>query len=206
MKQKYFIDSHKGFTFLAIIAMMAYFHQWQNTTAWIYLALHGTYGLLWVTKSFIFPDKQWDEDKGFGFGLVIWIGLSLYWITGYLISSQSVNAPSWLLAFCVSIYTMGIFLHFVTDMQKYIELKLNPGHLITDGLLSRVRNMNYFGELLIYTGFGLLAMHWLPIVIILLYIVFVWGPNMLKKDKSLSRYPDFSDYKRKSKMFLPFLF
>ena len=33
-------------------------------------------------------------------------------------------------------------------------------------------------------------MHWLPILVILLYIVIVWFPNMLKKDKSLARYPD----------------
>ena len=147
MKQKYFIDTHKGITFLAILAMMAVFNQWQNSTAWIYLALHGTYGILWVAKSWIFPDKQWEEAKGLGFGLVIWAGLSLYWITGYLITSLSTAAPAWLLALCISIYTIGIFLHFVTDMQKYIELKYNPGHLISDGLLRRVRNMNYFGEL-----------------------------------------------------------
>ena len=159
-----------------------------------------------MVKSQIFPDKQWDQDKGILYGLVIWAGLSLYWITPFLITSRSITVPAWLLAFCVSLYTFGIFLHFVTDMQKYIELKLNPAHLITDGLVSRTRNMNYFGELLIYLGFGLLAMHWLPMIIILLYIILVWGPNMVKKDKSLSRYPEFTEYKRKSKLFIPFLF
>jgi steroid 5-alpha reductase family enzyme len=175
MKQKYFIDSHKGVTFLAILVMMAYFNQWQNPTAWVYLALHGTYGVLWALKSRIFPDKQWETDKGLWFGLVIWGGLSLYW-------------------------------HYAADMQKFIELKYNPGHLITDGLFSRTRNINYFGELLIYLGFSLLAMHWLPILVIVLYIVGVWFPNMLKKDKSLARYPEFAEYKRKSKLFIPFLF
>jgi protein-S-isoprenylcysteine O-methyltransferase Ste14 len=91
-------------------------------------------------------------------------------------------------------------------MQKYIELKYNPGHLITDGLLSHVRNINYFGEFLIYLGFGLLAMHWLPVVVILLFIGIIWAPNMLKKEQSLSRFPEFPQYKRKSKLFIPFLF
>jgi steroid 5-alpha reductase family enzyme len=91
-------------------------------------------------------------------------------------------------------------------MQKHIQLKYNPGHLIDDGLMARVRNINYFGELLIYLGFGILAMHWLPLLVIALYLVVTWFPNMYKKEKSLSRYPGFVEYKRKSKLFIPFLF
>lgn len=206
MKQKVFIDSHKGLTFLAIFGMMAYFNQWQNITAWIYLAMHGSYGLLWVLKSHIFPDKQWEQEKSLGYGLYIWAGLSLYLISPYLINSHATTAPPWMLAMCLSIYIFGIFLHFTADMQKYIELKYNPGHLVTDGLLSRVRNINYFGELLIYLGFGLLAMHWLPLLVILLFIIIIWAPNMFKKDKSLSRYPEFAQYKCQTKLFIPFLY
>jgi steroid 5-alpha reductase family enzyme len=206
MKQKIFIDSHKGFTFLAILGMMAYFNQWHNPTAWIYLAMHGTYGILWVIKSRIFPDKQWEQEKGLLYGLYICAGLSLYWISPFLINSRATMVPGWMLAICLSMYTFGIFLHFTADMQKYIELKYNPGQLISDGLLSQVRNINYFGEFLIYLGFGLLAMHWLPLLVILLFIVIIWAPNMLKKDRSLSRYPGFAQYKRQSKLFIPFLY
>jgi steroid 5-alpha reductase family enzyme len=206
MKQKYFIDSHKGVTFLAIISMIAWFDQWQNPTAWVYLALHGTHGLLWVLKSRVFPDQQWESEKGLLYGLYIWAGLSLYWIAPWIITSRGVQAPAWLFGLAVSLHTFGIFLHYAADMQKSIELKYNPGQLITDGLLSRTRNLNYFGELLIYLGLGLLAMHWLPILVIGVYLVVIWFPNMLKKDKSLSRYPEFAEYKRKSKLFIPFLF
>lgn len=206
MKQKYFIDTHKGFTFIAILAMMYWFNQWQNPTAWIYLALHGTYGILWVLKSRIFPDEQWEQDKGLGYGLYIWAGLTLYWISPYLINFRSTIAPPWLLGLCTSMFIFGVFLHFTADMQKYIELKYNPGHLITDGMMRWVRNINYFGELLIYLGFSLLAMHWLPILVLLLFIAVIWAPNMLKKDRSLSRYPEFSKYKSSSKLFIPFLF
>ncbi len=206
MKQKYFIDSHKAVTFLAVLGMMAWFQQWDNPTAWVYLALHGTYGILWVLKSRIFPDKQWEEDKGLFYGLYIWAGLSLYWIAPFIITSQAVQAPAWLLGLSVGTYTFGIFLHYAADMQKHVQLKYNPGHLIDDGLMARVRNINYFGELLIYLGFGILAMHWIPLAVIALYLAIIWFPNMLKKDKSLSRYPGFAEYKRKSKLFFPFLF
>ena len=206
MKQRHFIDSHKAATGLFVLALIAIYDQWDNPTAWVYLALHGTYGLLWVLKSRIFPDKQWEQPTSLGYGLVIWAGLSLYWIAPWLITSQNVQAPPWYLGLCIAIYAVGVFWHFASDMQKSMFLKLKPGHLMTDGLWSRLRNPNYFGELLIYLGFGLLAMHWAPLIVILLFVLIVWLPNMRRKDRSLARYPDFASYKARSKLFLPFVF
>jgi protein-S-isoprenylcysteine O-methyltransferase Ste14 len=183
---------------------MAIYDQWQNPTAWIYLALHGTYGLLWVLKSQLFPDRQWQQSTGLGYGLVIWASLTLYWIAPWLLTSRGIQAPAWYLGLCASLYAFGVFFHFASDMQKHSALKRQPG-LVTDGFFALCRNPNYFGELLIYLGFGLLAMHWLPLVIILLYLGLVWLPNMRKKDRSLSRYAEFTEYKNSTKLFIPFL-
>lgn len=206
MKQKHFIDSHKTVTCIAVLILMAAYRQWDNPTAWVYLALHGTYGILWVLKSQIFPDKSWEEKTGLGYGLVIWGGLTLYWVAPWMLTSRGIQAPPWYLGICLSLYVLGVFLHFAADMQKHTALKLRPGHLITDGMFARCRNPNYLGELLIYLGFGLLAMHWVPVVILALFVGVVWVPNMLRKDRSLSRYPEFEAYRRQSKMFIPFLF
>jgi len=195
MRQRHFIDSQKAVTSLFVLALIAIYNQWQNPTAWIYLALHGTY-----------PDRQWEQPAGWAYGLAIWGGLCTYWVAAWLLVWRGVQAPAWYLGMCVSLYTFGIFLHFVADMQKFTALNLNPDHLITDGLFSRVRNINYFGELLIYAGFGLLAMHWLPVVILLAWNVIVWLPNMRKKDRSLGRYPEFAAYKERTKFYIPFLF
>ena len=51
-------------------------------------------------------------------------------------------------------------------MQLYIELKYNPEHLITDGLMAYSRNSNYLGEFLIYASFALLSMSWIPFAVI----------------------------------------
>ena len=206
MRQKTFIDSHKGITFVAVLALMAYFKAWGNPTAWLYLALHGTYGWLWVLKSRTFPDKQWEASCGIWYGLYIWAGLSLYWISPIIITSQNVQTPGWLMALSVSMYTLGIFLHFASDMQKHIALAAKPGQLITDGLFTYTRNPNYLGELLIYLGFSLLAMHWLPILVIVAFIIIVWVPNIIRKERSLSRYPAFAEYKKKARLFFPFFF
>lgn len=206
MKQKHFIDSHKAVTGLFILALIAYYHQWQNPTAWIYLGLHGTYGILWVLKSRIFPDRQWEQTTGWAYGLYIWGGLSLYWVAPWLLMARGVQAPAWYLGACTSLNIFGVFFHFAADMQKYTALQLRPGYLIEDGLFTRVRNINYFGELLIYAGFGLLAMHWLPVVILLVWVMLIWLPNMRRKERSLARYPGFTAYKERTRLFIPFLF
>ena len=54
LKQKHFIDSHKGATALFTLLMMFVYSRFENTTLWIYLALHGVYGVLWILKSFIY--------------------------------------------------------------------------------------------------------------------------------------------------------
>lgn len=194
----------KGITFLVVLGMMAFYDQWHNTTAWVYLALHGTYGVLWMLKSRFFPDRQWEEPSSFRFSLVIVGGLVAYWIAPWLLTSRAVEAPPWYLGACTVLYTFGVFFHFASDMQKHTTLKLQPG-LITDGLWSLSRNPNYFGELLIYLGFGLLAMHYVPMVVLGLYVILYWYPNMRRKDRSLSRYPGFEDWKQKTKLFIPFI-
>jgi protein-S-isoprenylcysteine O-methyltransferase Ste14 len=205
MKMRWYIDMHKGATGLAVLAMMGAFDQWANSTAWIYLALHGTYGLLWVLKSRIYPDKSWERPASLGRGLVIWFGLTLYWITPWMITSAGVHAPYPLLAGATSLFVIGVFLHFTTDMQKHTALTMRPEHLITTGMMARTRNLNYFGELLIYLALALLAMHWLPLLVLLAFVVFVWIPNMRRKDRSLARYLEFDAYRRRTKWFIPFV-
>jgi protein-S-isoprenylcysteine O-methyltransferase Ste14 len=207
MPRRFFVDTHKGVTFLVILGMMTLFSQWQNATAWVYLALHGTYGILWVLKSRNFPDKKWEQPVSFWRGVgYYWGGMTLYWIAPYLLNSRGVQAPPWLLGAAISLCTVGVFLHYTADMQKYTALRYNPDHLITQGLLSHTRNINYFGELLIYGAFALFAMHWLPFAILGLAVAVEWLPNMRRKDASLSRYPQFAEYKQNTRKFIPFLY
>ena len=183
MKLKHFIDIHKGLNSIFILFLMYFYNSWDNLIAWLYLALHGTYGVLWITKSRFFPDKQWENKTSILYGLTIWFGLSLYWISPYILTSGTnffpiLNEPNYIFyASCIIMYIVGVFLHFTSDMQKHIYLKLNPGNLITDLMFARIRNTNYLGEFFIYMGFTLLACDWLPLIALLLFICFIWIPN-----------------------------
>lgn len=205
MKMKHFIDSHKVATAFAILALMQWTGNWNNTTAWVYFGLHGAYGVLWFLKSRIFGDRQWERSASLWYGLVIWFALTGYWVAPYIILTQNFEAPAWFLGIAIFTFTIGVFFHFTADMQKHVALKLNPGHLITDGVWASTRNPNYFGELLIYLGFTSLAWHWLPLVWLGLMIAAEWIPNMRRKDKSLSRYDDFAAYKKRTALIIPYL-
>ena len=204
MKAKHFINLHKGLTFFFVLALMVVYHNF-TIGPWVYLALHGTYGFMWLLKDRIYPDKRWEQEVSigtsiFGFGLI-----SLYWVAPFILISRGSEPPLPLIAAAISLNLMGVFLHYAADTQKYYTLKYHPG-LITEGFFARCRNTNYLGEILTYGSFAMLAQHWLPFVILAGFMAGILLPNMRKKDQSLSRYPEFADYKARSGFLLPRLF
>ena len=204
--ERHLIDFFKGITFLVILVLMAFYDAWNLTAAWLYLGLHGSYGLLWVVKGQLFPDANWQRPLTMGRALFLAVGLTAYWGAGWLTISRRVEPPLLVIAFAPALYGLGVFFHFGGDLQKSTALKLRPNKLVQTGLFARVRNINYFGELLIYLSFALVARHWFPFLVLAAALILVWLPNMWAKDRSLSRYPDFDAYQRRSWLFIPFLY
>ena len=92
-----------------------------------------------------------------------------------------------------------------SDAQKYFTLRLRRG-LITDGMFRFIRHPNYLGEIMIYGSLALMTWHWLPLVV----LAWVWGGlfvvNMNLKEASMSRYPGWGQYKKRSRWLLPPVF
>lgn len=173
--------------------------------AWVYLALHGSYGLLWLMKDRLYPDKRWEQEISWGMGILVFGLVSLYWVAPFLLISRRVEPALPIIAVAIVLNLLGVFLHYGSDAQKYYTLKYRSG-LITEGFFARCRNPNYLGEILIYFSFALLTLHWLPFVILGGFIVGIFIPNMLKKDRSLARYPEFAAYQANSGLLFPKLF
>ena len=81
--------------------------------------------------------------------------------------------------------------------------RLRHKGLIHEGLFARSRNMNYVGEVLIYAGYAIISGFTLPWLINSVYWFGLFLPSMLNKDKSLSRYPQWAEYKKSSGLFFP---
>ena len=162
-----------------------------------------------VMKSNIFPDKSWEQGASIPYALFMLFGLMVYWSPAFIITMQSHEASPSVFIASVIVFVFGVYYHFVSDMQKYIFLKYNSG-LMTDGLWRQCRHPNYFGELLIYISFLLLTIEtnlwWVPIVILSMFILFVWIPGMIRIDKSLSRFEEHNEYKKKTAFIIPFIF
>lgn len=96
----------------------------------------------------------------------------------------------------------GLVLMIGADAQKNATLRERPD-LITTGFFARTRHPNYLGEMLIYGSFALVVNHWLPWLI----LAAVWGlfflPNMLAIEASLSRYPEYESWRRRTGFLLP---
>jgi protein-S-isoprenylcysteine O-methyltransferase Ste14 len=201
MKLKYPINLHKGSTAFFVLGLM-FFYQNFSIGPWVYLALHGSYGFLWLLKDHIFPDKQWEQIVSVPYGIFVFLVLGLYWIAPWFLISQQIIPSAAIVAFAVALNMFGVMLHYGSDAQKYFTLKYKPG-LITEGFFARCRNTNYLGELMIYSGFALLAVSWIGFIGIAAFFIGAFIPNMIKKDRSLSRYPEFINYKKHSGLLLP---
>ena len=150
MKIKHAINLHKGLTSIVVLSLMAAYSNF-TVAAFIYLALHGGYGILWLLKDRFYPDKQWEQDLPVATVIFTFFIIGLYWIAPFILISSG-SQPSPILIFsAVFINLLGIFLHYGSDAQKYYTLKYKTG-LITEGFFASSRNPNYLGEILIYVS------------------------------------------------------
>jgi protein-S-isoprenylcysteine O-methyltransferase Ste14 len=199
------IDLHKALVIPVVLALMWYYNN-GSTDAFVYLAMHGSYSLLWLVKQWTYRDVRFDQRvhplAGF---LFIFLPLAGYYVAPYLLISRHITVPPALVGLSIFVFAFGIFLHFVSDAQKFYTLQLRKG-LIREGLFSRMRNPNYLGEILIYVGYAILSMHWLPFVILAGWVFGFFVRNMLAKDRSLARHPGFEDYRKSSGLLFPKLF
>lgn len=202
MTDGFFINLHKALVIPVVAFLMIWFRN-GSVEMWVYLALHGSYGMLWLLK------QRWYPDARFAIRRPVWIGvlfvflpLAGYYAAPYLLASRHVALPPPLIAAAISLFVFGVFFHYVGDAQKYFTLRVRKG-LITDGLFSRTRNPNYLGEIAIYTAFAILSAHWLPFVIVAVWCAAFFIPSLLAKDRSMARYPEHAAYKARTGALLP---
>jgi protein-S-isoprenylcysteine O-methyltransferase Ste14 len=197
------INAHKILVTSIVLALMLYFHNW-SAAAFLYLGLHGTYTMLWLVKQSVFADKRFAQPIPLPIAFFTpFLPLMAYMIGPYLLISEHTVPPNWVFAAAPFLCLTGVFLHYVSDAQKFFVLQLRKG-LIEDGLFARTRNPNYLGEVLIYAGFALASWHWQPALVLAGWCLY-FVRNMRRKDRSMSRHPGFAAYKDRTGMLLPSL-
>jgi hypothetical protein len=188
------------------------------------MVTHSLYGLFWVFKDVFFPDNGWNKPMSpVGFIVIFSWPLGTYYMDMYCLvtSSASSDSPSALcplpafasgdeptiLAAGLTFYIVGIFYTFGADLQSNVQLKYQqPRRLITDGFFAHTRNPNYFGEIMIYTGYAILSCNYSFFLYAGLAWLLIFIPNMLAKEASLSRYgKEWDEWKDRTGFLFPYL-
>lgn len=208
-KFSWVINLQKGGTFF-FIGWLIWLYDNHSTGAWIYLALHGTYGLVWLLKDLSFPDPNWQIRITLLGGINAFAGvLGWYWAFGWLLISGTAQPDyplpdyAWY-CLCISLCCFGMVLMIAADAQKFYTLRVKRG-LISDGVHRYIRHPNYLGEMLIYGSFALMVWHWLPVLVLAWVWLGLFAVNMVMKEASMSRYPEWAAYKKRSWWLLPFV-
>jgi len=210
LKFSWVINFQKTGTFFYILLLMNYYQNF-SVAACVYLALHGMYGFCWMLKHFAFPDRSWEKKVTIGGGLMAFVlVLGLYWVFPYLLISEILGpdqkmASLTVLTAAISLHTLGVVIMMTADCQKYFTLKYHQG-LIREGLFKYIRHPNYLGEIMLYASYAMIVQHWIPWAILAWVWIGVFLVNILQKEASMSRYPEWADYKKKSGMLIPKLF
>src|SRR6056297_312417 len=204
------IDFQKAGTPVLLLALMLYYEAF-STREWLYFALHGGYGLVWLIKDLAFPDPAWQRRVTLGGAAMSFVGvLGWYWVFGWLLISGVADTPyplpqAFWYAICTLLCLLGCVIMIAADAQKFFTLRERPG-LITDGMFRHVRHPNYLGEMMIYGSFALMVWHWLPFVV----LAWVWGGvfavNMMVKEQRMSRHPGWREYRARSWWLVPGVF
>ncbi len=171
--------------------------------------LYLSFLMIWPMKGFFFPDESWEHKVTYpsavafsGF-LAAEFMVLIYFSTGYHPYPYPLNPQIWLMG-CTVLYVLGALLFTISDAQKHFVLKhRKPRALFTDGFYSVVRHPNYLGQILIYISFALMAWDWIPFVIYFSIFSTLFYSNMKVKEISMSRYPEWNDYQKKSSFLIP---
>ena len=198
----YVINLCKAGTLPFCFLCMHYFNNW-SSTAYLITALHGSYGMLWFIKHFVFPDPHWNTKATIASNLLVVLPvLCFYWSAAYLTISRNISLPPHQMFVAIMLYVTGVTLMLCADTQKYFVLRAKKG-LISDGWFSFCRNTNYLGEMLLYGSFAFVSHHAFPICFDLLIWGTVFAARWADKEESFRRKKGGDAYIESSSYILP---
>lgn len=151
--------------------------------------------------------------------IISWIFCSLLYTTlaspVYFIIIN--NAKEYLSSYIsIGIIILGFSLEIIADHQKTVAKRKNPKRFVDNGLYRIVRCPNYFGEILMWAGFFLSAIHiyknWTQFLIALsgfltlIFIMFGGARRLeMRQDKNYGDLKEYKKYKETVPIIIPFI-
>lgn len=173
----------------------------------IYLCLHTSYCTWWLLEQWLYPARKQMFNEpvgilGFCFSLGF-VGL-LYALPGYLAFTNPVPLSFTATAIALPLYIFGSLINTSADVQK-MTAKQEGAKLVSDGIWRFSRNINYFGDLMRYVSFSVVAgsiwAYIVPSAIALLYL-----QRIFQKEQTMGeKYTEYAEYQQSSRRLIPFI-
>ncbi len=173
---------------------------------WLLAGAAAVYFLRVCVTSFHLIRRRMDWSEAVTIAVWVWIIHPVLALLG----GSNAAAAGWGVAAGVVLYAAGSFLNTGSEMLRH-RWKRDPGHkgrLYTGGLFAWSMHINYFGDVVLFTGYALVAGRaWAFAIPALMAALFLFV-NIPMLDRYLAeRYADeFPAYARRTKKFVPFVY
>jgi steroid 5-alpha reductase family enzyme len=164
------------------------------------------YALRMLVAIFVFLKRR----MNWGEGLLVSLVMSVVLLTLAYYGGNQQTTVGFVDGIGIVLHLGGSFLHSCSEYQRYVwkQRAENKGHLFTGGLFRYSMHLNYFGDVLLFTGLALITREALMFVIPLLMalnFVVILIPSL---DAYLARKysTEFPAYASKTKRIIPFIY
>jgi protein-S-isoprenylcysteine O-methyltransferase Ste14 len=200
------INVAKGLTIALLLAFAVGFGV-RDFRQLLYLCLHVSYCVWWLLEQWLFPQRRqlFSEPINLaGFVAALFVVGGFYALPGLLAFMNPVPLSFVTAAIALVLYIFGSLINASADVQKLTAKQYGAG-LVNDNIWRFSRNINYFGDLLRYLSFSVVAgspwAYLVPALIVLLYL-----QRIQQKEQSMTdKYPDYAAYQNSSKRLIPFI-
>lgn len=118
------INFFKVVTFVIYLFCIFYFNLFESYAAWLLLATHGTYGLLWTSKTwFGYSDKKFEVAEPLYYLFASSFALAMYWLPMLMIIVYRPILPPMMAALAITLFGWGVYFHFAADLHKTIFIQ-----------------------------------------------------------------------------------
>lgn len=227
---EHYFDLTGSLSFLTAVAVALLLNPAPTPRAWILGAMIS----IWAIRlgSFLFfrikkagKDNRFTVMKTIFWRFLITWTLGGFWVLGTIaaglaaMTSSNSVAFDWLSYLGVGVWILGFSIEVIADRQKtnFRASAENADRFISEGLWSRSRHPNYFGEIVIWLGIAIIA---LPVlsgwqyatlispVFVALLLIKVSGVKLLEEiaEKRWGSDPDYKRYRDSTPVLIPKLF
>ncbi|MGF1493858.1 MAG: methyltransferase family protein [Microcoleaceae cyanobacterium] len=174
----------------------------------LYLSIHVSYCVWWLIEQWLFPKRRevmFSESASTGtfISIILFVGF-LYALPGYLafVNPEPIANSTVLIA--LPLFFFGSLINTAADVQKLTAKEFGAG-LVQNNIWRFSRNINYFGDLLRYLSFAVIAgspwAYIVPGLVALLYLQRIFQKEQSMKDK----YSEYETYQKTTARLVPFV-